>query len=110
MITGRGEQGGQHVGGGGEEGARLLRRPRRDAQVTGEPDVPDEDTPPEQGLPRGALVGEPAEQDEVRVARHRGRAERGELGDDPVALLDDRPDRRQQHGLVPQRRPPRGLE
>jgi hypothetical protein len=40
--------------------------------------------------PGRLLVGEAAEEHEVRVARHRREAEPGQLGHDPVALLLDR--------------------
>ena len=49
-------------------------------------DVAHEHPAVEQRLPDAAGVGEPAEQHEVRVARHDRQPERAQAVDDPVAL------------------------
>ena len=73
-----------------EERGRLVGVARRDAQVVGDAHVADEDALVEQGLPRGLLVAEATEEDEVAVAGDGARAELGEPLDDAVALvLDD---------------------
>ena len=59
------------VGDGLEEPGGLLRSPGRDTKIVGNAHVADEDAPVEQRRPRGVRVGEPAEQHEVGVARHR---------------------------------------
>ena len=85
----------REVGDGLEEPGGLLRSPGRDTKIVGNAHVADEDAPIEQRRPRRVRVGEPPEEHEVGVARHRLEAQPGEAGDDPVALvLDDaRPSR-----------------
>ena len=92
-----------------QEGVGLGRGARRDPKIVGDADVADEDAAVEQRLPGRVRVREPAEEDEVGVAGHRLQPERGQLGDDPVALRLDRLDRRQQLAGVRQRRPRHGL-